>query len=174
MAEFHQPVAFFIVVEAFRTTAARVAAFVIQQSGVFFVALREHFQCQGLESVQGQRFRVMLQPCLGFVAQGAHPGVADDAQALQWSQLRLVDALLAEHSVEQVASVAIGQAVLEDAEVAPKRLFGCYEEVGLQRQIQGRDGETRGKPLLVVTEHAAFPVGRQGQLTHGFSVVFDE
>ena len=171
VAKLHQPVAPLVREHRFGACAAAVAAVIQKEAGIVVLLLPEHLQGFSLQQIEVLQLLSPLYDGGGLEGERAHASGPDETQTVERRQLGVVDAFLQQYFVEQIASVAVGQAVLEDAEVAVVRGGLRQIQAGLQRQFQRRDAEAFGQPRGGVFEGAQLVVGRQRECPHSPVVI---
>ena len=162
-----QPLFAFITGEDLGTCATRRATTILKFLDAFppiFVAAQYPlcFQCQLFEigiilSSHDTMIRTKLQ--------GPTSRRPDQCKAIQQSKRARIDPLLLQVSIHNKKAPSIGQAIIEDTESPLKRTRFGNKDAASQRQLKGRNGETRTEPIGSIFK-CTQPLLGQSQTSH--------
>lgn len=97
--------------------------------------------------------------------QGATTRRPNQCEAIQQRKLARINPLLLQVSVQDKKAPSIGQAIIEDTESSLKRTRFGDKDATSQRQLKGRNGETRTEPIGSIFKSTQSLLG-QSQTTH--------
>mgnify|MGYP007120086994 CR=1 FL=1 len=166
-SKLYQPLFAFITSEDLGTCATRGTTTVLKFLDAFpliFVAVQYSlsFQCQLFEigiilSSHDTMIRTELQS-----ATSRRP---DQCEAIQQRKLARINPRLLQVSVQDKKAPSIGQAIIEDTESSLKRTRFSDKDATSQRQLKGRNGETRTEPIGSIFK-CTQPLLSQSQTAH--------